>query len=141
MTDSYDDIINLPRHISNTRPRMPATKRAAQFAPFAALTGYEAAIKETARLTDERIELDGYLKDALSEKLRVVADRIKEHPELEITYFRPDTKKEGGAYVTTIGTANKINEYERLVILMDGTAIPIDEIIGVDVRFRNDLYP
>lgn len=90
-------------------------------------------------MTDERIELDEYLKDTLGKKLRVVADRIKEHPELEITYFRPDTKKEGGAYVTTIGTATKINEYERLVILMDGTEIPIDEIIGLDVRFRNDL--
>ena len=134
MTKSYDDIINLPRHISATRPQMPAINRAAQFSPFAALSGYEAAIRETARLTDQRIELDEYIKDALSDQLRAIADRIEERPEIAVTYFQPDPKKDGGAYVTAIGTAKKINEYERLVLMSDGTTIPIAEIIRIDVR-------
>ncbi|TGE34542.1 hypothetical protein [Desulfosporosinus sp. Sb-LF] len=132
MTRTYDDIINLPHHVTTTRPHMTAIDRAAQFSPFAALTGYEAAIKETARLTDERVKLDEYMKDALSDRLQIIADRIKEYPEIAITYFQPDAKKNGGAYVTTISTAKKIDEYERVVVMTDGTAIPIDEIFSID---------
>ena len=132
MTRAYDDVINLPHHVSTTRPHMAVADRAAQFSPFAALTGYDAAVKETARLTDERIELEEYMKDALSHRLQIIADRINEHPEIAITYFQPDKKKNGGAYVTAISTAKKIDEYERLVIMDDGTAIPIDEIISID---------
>lgn len=132
MTRVYDDIINLPHHISATRPHMTAIDRAAQFSPFAALTGYDAAVKETARLTDERIELDEYMKEVLSHRLQIVAGRIKEHPEIAITCFQPDEKKNGGAYVTIISTVKKIDEYERVVIMDDGTAIPIDEIISID---------
>lgn len=132
MTGAYDDIINLPRHVSTARPHMATIDRAAQFSPFAALTGYDAAIKETARLTDERVELDEYMKDALRDRLQIIADRIKEHPEIVITYFQPDSKKNGGAYVTSISTAKKIDEYERVVVMADGTAIPIDEIISID---------
>jgi len=131
MTGTYDDIINLPHPVSMTRPRMTAAGRAAQFSPFAALTGYD-SIKETARLTGERVELDEYMKGALSDRLQIVADRIKEHPEIAITYFQPDVKKNGGAYVTVISTAKKIDEYERVIVMTDGTAIPIDEIISVD---------
>ncbi len=131
MTRAYDDIINLPHHISATRPQMTAIDRAAQFSPFAALTGYDTAIKETARLTDERIELSEYMKDTLSDRLQIIADRIKEHPEIAVTHFQPDTKKNGGAYVTVTGTAKKIDEYERVVVMTDGTAIPIDEIISI----------
>ncbi len=132
MTGAYDDIINLPHHVSATRPHMAAIDRAAQFSPFAALTGYDAAIKETARRTDERVELDEYMKDALRDRLQIIADRIKEHPEIAITYFQPDAKKNGGTYVTAISTAKKIDEYERVVVMDDGTAIPIDEIISID---------
>ena len=132
MKKSYDDIINLPHHVSTTRPHMPAIDRAAQFAPFAALTGHDAAIKETARLTDERVELDECIKADLSDRLQIIADRIKEHPEIAITYFQPDAKKNGGAYVTAVGTAKKIDEYERIVILTDGTVIPIDEILSIE---------
>lgn len=132
MTGAYDDIINLPRHVSATRPHMPAIDRAAQFSPFAALTGYDAAIRETARLTDERMELDEYMKDALRDKLQIIADRIQEHPEIAITYFQPDTKKNGGAYVTAVGSVKKIDEYERVVAMTNGTAIPIDEIYSID---------
>lgn len=132
MTRTYDDIINLPHHVSATRPHMSAIDRAAQFSPFAALTGYESAIKETARLTDERIQLDEYAKDALNDRLQIITDRIKERPEIKITYFQPDVKKNGGAYVTAVSSVKKIDEYERIVIMTDGTAIPIDEIISID---------
>ena len=132
MTDAYDDIIDLPHHISATHPHMSAIDRAAQFSPFAALTGYASAIKENARLTDKEIELDEYTKDALSDKLQIIAERMKEHPEVSITYFQPDDKKSGGAYVTAAGSVKKIGEYERLVFMTDGTAIPIDEIISID---------
>jgi len=132
MTREYDDIINLPHHVSATRPHMTAINRAAQFSPFAALTGYDAAIKETARLTDERVELDEYTKDILNDRLQIIADWIKEHPEIAITYFQPDAKKNGGAYVTATGTAKKIDIYERVVIMTDGMVIPIDEIISIE---------
>ena len=132
MTGEYDDIINLPHHVSKKRPPMAAMGRAAQFSPFAALTGYDAAIKETARLTDERVKLDEYMRDALSDRLQIIADRIKEHPEIAITYYQPDAKKNGGAYVTASSTARKIDEYERVVVMTDGTVIPIDEIISID---------
>jgi len=132
MTGAYDDIINLTHHVSKTRPRMAAIDRAAQFSPFAALTGYDAAIKGTARLTDERVELDEYMKDALSDRLQIIADRMKEHSEISITYFQPDARKNGGSYVTAIGAAKRIDEYERIVVMSNGTAIPIDEIISID---------
>ncbi len=132
MTGAYDDIINLPHHVSATRPRMTAMNRAAQFSPFAALTGYDAAIKETARLTDKRLELDEYSKDALSHRLQTVADRIKERPEIAIAYFLPDAKKNGGAYLAAVGSVKKIDDYERVVVMTDGTAIPIDEIISIE---------
>ncbi len=104
MNGTYDDIINLPYHVSATRPHMTAIDRAAQFPPFAALTGYDSAIKETARLTDERVELDEYAQDALSDRLQIIADRIKEHPEIAIIYFQPDARKNGGAYVTAVSS-------------------------------------
>lgn len=108
----YDDIINLPHHTSTTRPRMPRENRAAMFSPFAALTGYEAAIKETARLTDERIELSENMIEDLDAKLAILAEKVEEHPKIAVTYFRSDAKKAGGAYVTTAGALKKIDEYE-----------------------------
>ncbi|MDF2948126.1 MAG: hypothetical protein K0R07_136 [Sedimentibacter sp.] len=132
MTKAYDDIINLPHHVSATHPHMPAIDRAAQFSPFAALTGYDSAIKETARLTDERVELDEYMKDVLSDRLQIITDQLKEYPEISVTYFQPDEKKNGGDYVTVIGTVKKIDEYERVVVMTDGTRIPIDEVISIE---------
>jgi len=134
MTKTYDDIIHLPHHVSTTHPHMAAIDRAAQFSPFAALTGYDAAIKETARLTDQRVELDEAMKEALSNKLQMVADRLKERPEIVITYFQPDGKKNGGAYVTVINTVKKIDVYERIVVMTDGKVIPVDEIISIDIH-------
>lgn len=139
-THKYDDIINLPHHVSATREKMPISDRAAQFSPFAALTGYDAAIKETARLTDERIELDESRKTILNEQLQIVMERIQERPEITVTYFLPDEKKVGGAYANVTGCIKKIDEYERTVIMIDGTKIPIDqiyEITGENVNIRN----
>ncbi len=132
MIKTYNDMIHLPHHISTKHPHMAVSDRAAQFSPFAALTGHDAAIKETARLTDERVAIDEYMKDVLNNKLRIILDRIKEHPQIAITYFQPDEKKNGGSYVTTSGTVKKINEYERIIFMTDDTEIPIDEISSID---------
>jgi hypothetical protein len=111
---------------------MATIDRAAQFSPFAALTGHGDAIKETARLTDGKVELDEYMKDILSNKLQIIADRLIEQPEIVITYFQPDEKKDGGAYVTAAGTVKKIDEYDRIVVMTDRASIPIDEIISIE---------
>ena len=130
MTDQYDDIIHLPHHVSSTRPRMSAIDRAAQFSPFAALTGYDTSIKESARLTDARIELDDSQKEEIGEKLRLVTGQLD--AEIKITYFLPDTKKTGGKYGLAAGAGKKVDEYERMIIMGDGKQIPIDEVIDVD---------
>lgn len=139
MTGSYDDIINLPHHVSTSHPHMSTLDRAAQFSPFSALTGYGAAVKETARLTDERIELDDNMKAKLDKKLRIVQDRIDDRQEISITYFQPDDKKDGGAYITTTGCVKKIDEYERVVVMVDGAKIPIEEIIEITGELFNDV--
>ena len=118
--DGYEDILNLPHHVSKTRPQMSMLDRAAQFSPFAALTGYDDAIKETGRLTDEKIEMDEDRKAALDMKQANLIEMIDEQPEISITYFLPDTKKSGGAYVTVTGNLKRFDEYERLLILTDG---------------------
>lgn len=132
MTDTYDDIINLPHHVSTKHPHMPLMDRAAQFSPFAALTGHDAAVKETARLTDRRVELDELEKEALREKLNLIVEMMDEHPEVTLTYFQPDTKKDGGAYLSVTGCVKKIDEYERVVCMTDGVKILIDEIIEIE---------
>jgi len=139
LTRKYDDIIHLPHHVSKTRPQMAVSDRAAQFSPFAALTGHDAAIKETARLTEKRVELDEYIKEAINRKLQIIVDRIKEHPEIVVTYFKPDEKKDGGAYVTAAGMAKKIDQYQRVVIMNDDTEIPIDEIISIDGKIFDTM--
>ena len=135
----YDDIINLPHHTSPTRPRMSAIDRAAQFSPFAALTGYDAAVKETARLTEERIELDEYAKADLDAKLQMIHDCFADKPEISITYFVPDERKAGGAYVTVTGTIKKIDTYEQNLIMTEGQIIPINEIIQIDGELFNGM--
>ena len=132
MINPYDDIINLPHHTSVSRPHMSAHDRAAQFSPFAALTGYGSAIAETARLTDARVELDEYTKADLNEKLCIMQERIAQQPEVSITYFQPDKVKAGGAYITASGYVKKIDSYENTVILQDATKIPIDDILEID---------
>lgn len=128
MTNPYLDIINLPHHRSATHLHMSSYDRAAQFSPFAALTGYEDAITETARLTDVKIDLDEYDKAALNEQLNLIQDTLDEQLEVSITYFLPDKKKAGGMYVIVTGGVKKIDAYERIVVMLDATKIPIDDI-------------
>ena len=133
MNNRYDEIINLPHHISKTRPQMPMSDRAAQFAPFAALTGYESAIKETGRLTDERIELDEEALTALNRKYQLLMDTLDDAPEVTIIYFQPDERKAGGQYVSATGTVKKVDTFGRRILLQDGTRIPLDSVY--DLRF------
>ena len=128
----YDDIIDLPHFTSKTHPRMSPENRAAQFAPFAALVGYDAVIKETARLTDKRMVLDEDEKLVISSKLQLIQDNIKERPEVAFTYFLPDAKKSGGAYVVITGKVKKVDEHQRAVVMASGEVIPIDEVIAID---------
>ena len=133
MNNRYDEIINLPHHVSTTRPQMPMSDRAAQFAPFAALTGYDSAIKETGRLTDERIELDEEALAALDRKYQLLMDTLDDAPEVTITYFQPDARKAGGQYVSATGTVKKVDTFGRQILLQDGTRIPLDSVY--DLRF------
>ena len=125
----YDDIIDLPHHISATRPRMPMIDRAAQFMPFRALTGYEDAVHETARLTEERVELTEDEKALLDTKLQRLADRLDSHPQVTLTWFQPDKRKAGGAYVTTTGRLKKIDDFEGVLLLASGERIAIKDIL------------
>lgn len=127
-THKYDDIIDLPHPTSYRHVRMSQHDRAAQFSPFAALTGYDAAVRETARLTDARRELDDTERAVLNEKLRTLRDFLDEEPEVSVTYFVPDRKKAGGEYVTVTGTVKNLDEYARTVVMADGTAIPMEQI-------------
>lgn len=135
----YEDIIHLPHHVSATRPRMSLIDRASQFSPFAALTGYDEAIKETGRLTDDRIELDENTRTALDIKQAILAKNINTHPEISITYFLPDATKAGGEYVTVTGSLKRIDEYERLMIFMDGRKVPMDEITNMEGELFKEL--
>lgn len=132
MNTPYDDILLLPHHVSEKHPPMSRLDRAAQFSPFAALTGYEAAVEETARLTDRRIELDEGEKATIDQRLTLVQERLPDPIKVTITYFVPDKKKVGGAYVNVSGTVKKIDDYERTVVLRDGTNIPIIDILCID---------
>lgn len=132
MKTKYEDILNLPHHVSKTRPQMPMSDRAAQFAPFAALTGYDSAIKETGRLTDEKIEIDEEALTALNMRYQLLIDALDEEPEVEITYFKPDERKAGGEYVTATGAVIKVDDFERLITMRDGTRIPMDDVLSID---------
>lgn len=128
----YDDIISLPHHVSARHPQMPLLDRAAQFSPFAALTGHDAAIKETARLTEERVELDENSKAVLNRRLKLLWEHCKEQPEVTITYFEPDERKSGGAYVTTAGKVRKMDSYGRKIFLEKDMIVRMDEIIAIE---------
>lgn len=132
MSGPYDDIINLPHHVSKKRPRMPRADRAAQFAPFSALAGYGAALVETARLTDRRIELEEDDRTALDRKQQKLMDRIGEKPKIAVTWFMPDARKEGGQYITTVGRLKRIDEARRVMVLVDRTEIPLDDVFNIE---------
>ena len=139
MSEPYDDIIGLPHHVSTKHPQMSIGNRAAQFSPFAALTGHDDAVKETARLTDERIELGESMIAELDIKLHILADAIADQPGVSVTYFRPDDKKTGGAYVTAAGALKKIDEYERALVFVDGRKIPIADVLDMECKLFKSL--
>ena len=131
MKTPYDDIIRLPHHVSQNHPQMSMHDRVAQFAPFAALTGYEAAVGETARLTSERRELDAQEAEELNRRLTDLAARLKDRPKVTIEYSVPDERKSGGAYVTVTGRVRNISVAERLLVMEDGTEIPMEDVVSV----------
>lgn len=139
MTGPYDDILHLPHPTSKRHPRMPIADRAAQFSPFAALTGHKAAIEETARVTDRRIELDEDAKEQLDQTLQLLLERIDEQPEITVTWFSPDKKKAGGQYHTATGKLKRIDTQESRLILTDGTQIPLEDLLEIrSESFQDD---
>ena len=126
--NSYEDIINLPHPVSKNHPQMSLRDRAAQ---FAALTGHDAAIKETVRLTDERLELSEEVIAQLNEKINIIRNNIGIEQNVSITYFVPDAKKAGGSYVTYSGIVKKVDEYEHTIIMTDQAVIPIEQISDI----------
>ena len=125
----YDDIINLPPHVSTNHPRMSMHDRAAQFAPFTALVGYDDAVAETARLTEARPELDEQEQRELNARLCELADHIQDQPEVRIKYFVPDERKSGGAIIEICGAVKKLVAADGTIVLTDGTVIPISDIV------------
>lgn len=135
MEKNYDDIINLPHYVSETRQRMSMHDRAAQFSPFAALTGYDDAVEETARLTDERQELSEEKSAELDERLRLIKEHIAEKPEITVTFFVADEKKAGGAYETLQGKVRTIDEYSAELVFTDGSRVPLKDTFSVEGEF------
>ena len=132
MTDNYNDIIHLPRHVSKRHPQMSLYNRAAQFAPFSALTGYGAAIAETARQTNSKIEMMEDDRQLMDRKLSILTTCLEEEPTITITYFQPDGRKDGGQYLTITGVVKAIRTNERIIMMKDRTKISIDTIVGLE---------
>ena len=140
ISHKYDDIINLPHHVSKKHPQMSLHDRAAQFSPFAALTGHKAAINETARLTDEKQILSEDVIAKLNEQLNLIKENISSNPIVTITYFVPYDRKSGGAYISNTGVVKKINEYNHTVVLTDKTVIPIEQISEIQSDIFSEIY-
>lgn len=140
MSKQYEDIINLPHHVSKTRPQMSMMDRAAQFAPFKALVGYDETIKETSRLTDSEILMDNEALNILNRKLKMIIERIDEVPEISITYFKEDGKKRGGAYVNEVGVLKKADNLNRILTFEDGRQILMDNILDIESDILTDLF-
>lgn len=130
----YEDIINLPYKKSSKHPNIPRANRAAQFAPFAALNGYDAAVREQARLTDKRVELDEYIKTDLNAKLCLIQRSINDKPEISLIYFQEDSLKDGGSYIRTNGQVKKIDGYEELIVMEDNRKIYIRDIVEINCK-------
>lgn len=135
---NYDDIINLTHHVSKHHPQMSLRDRAAQFAPFAALVGYDDAITETARFTYTKRELDENERELLDMRLRFLAANVNERPNVVIVHFIPDEHKAGGSYVTTAARLFSISTVAKTLCLDDGTTIQIDDIIAIDSPLFNN---
>lgn len=138
MTSNYEDIINLPHHTSRNHPQMTMLQRAAQFAPFAALTGHDAAIEETARLTDDEVDLSENGRELLDRKLSYLMS-CGDNPTITITFFVPDEKKQGGAYASLTGQIKKIDGYERFLIMTDGSKISFEHVADIDGNVFDEL--
>lgn len=137
----YDDIIGLSHHVSKNHPRMPLSDRAAQFSPFAALTGHEDAIKETARLTEPFRQPDEQTKEQMDRCLRLLTEQITKMPEIEAVYFVPDEKKSGGSYLTCRGRVKKVDLYDRRLIFLDGTQITLASLVSLEFcREKKEVY-
>ncbi len=132
MSGPYDDIMDLPHPISSRHPHMSASNRAAQFAPFAALTGYDSALRETARLTEQKTDLSDDAKALLDQKQQVLLLFAQQHPDITVTYFKPDSRKAGGAYISVSGQFQRIDPLKRLLFLGDKTCIPLDDILDLE---------
>lgn len=130
--NKYDDIINLPHPKSSRHAPMSMIDRGAQFSPFAALVGYDDAIRETARLTESRVELDESTKTALDEKIRWIMESMAQKPRVSVTWFRPDERKNGGAYVETAGSVKKVDVYRRCLCMEEGEEISFESIVGIE---------
>ena len=132
--DKYDDIINLPHYEPKYHPRMSKYKRSAQFVPSAALVGYDEQVQECSRLTDKRLEIDDELKEKINNKLNKINELIKNSPEVEITYFIPDEKKDGGKYITEKGNVKRIDYINRFIKLTDNKKIILDDLIDIKIN-------
>lgn len=131
MNHPYDDLLDLPHHRSTAYPPMPVSSRAAQFSSFAALTGHEAAVRETARLTMRSVELAEDQQELLDRKLQQLAELLPDHPELTLTYFVPDERKAGGSYRTHSGKLKRLDLLNRNLLFTDGTTVPIGRIFDL----------
>ena len=140
MGGPYDDMIDLPHPSSKKHPRMSIRDRAAIFSPFAALSGHGAAIVETARLTDRRMELDEDTKEELDQKQAVLMEHIEEQPEVTVTWFQPDERKEGGAYLTVTGRLKKLDKIRRVLVLTDGTKILLANVVELESEYFQGLF-
>lgn len=129
----YEDMLELPHPVSKMHPQMPRRDRAAQFAPFAALTGYEEAVREAARITEEKMILDEDSKVQLDWKLRCLQEKVKEQPIITVTYFVKDERKKGGKYVTVTGVLKRIDSYTHQFILENGEEIPVEDVVSLEI--------
>lgn len=130
--NGYGDIIDLPHHVSSRHPQMPLSDRAAQFAPFAALAGHDAAIRETARRTDSFVELDEGRQEELNERLQLLGQIQAQEPEVEVVCYQPDLVKSGGVYVTILGKVRKIDGCSRQIIFTDGRTVSMDNLFSLE---------
>ena len=133
MSGKYDDIIDLPHPTSKKHPRMSRQNRAAQFSPFAALTGYDAAIRETARITEDRRELSEDAAVELNYKISLLQQEQAGVKKIKVIYFRQDTTKDGGAYREEDGDFKRINSNEGILELTNGIQIPLEDIFKIEI--------
>ena len=133
--EEYRDIYNRPHHVSSKRPQMSRLNRAAQFSPFAALTGYDDLVAESARVTDEKHELGEYELEQLNSRIQYLRDHLSEEPEVNITYFQADERKAGGSYIVFTGTVKKIDEYSKSLLLSNGKTILFEDICSIEAPY------